>query len=260
MLLDGKKLSEKVLLNLKKKVLKNGKSPKLLIILCGNNPESLLYTKLKIKKSKEAGIKASIKKLPENVSEQKIIHAIRNSKTDGIIVQLPLPKHLDADKILSSIPIKKDVDGLNMKSDFTPATPKGIMRLLKEYNISIKSKNITIINDSKIVGRPLAMLMLNKGATVTICNKFTKNISQHTKKSDILISGVGIPCFIKKDMIKKKAVVIDVGIAKKGKKVLGDVDFDNVKEKASHITPVPGGIGPLTIAMLLENVSIACTS
>lgn len=257
-LLDGKELSGKILAGLKESILEAGIKPELLIILCGENPESIIYTKLKAQKGRELGIIVDINQLPETATEKDIIDIIGKSRADGIIVQLPLPKHINAEKVLSSIPLEKDVDGLTLKSRFIPATPKGIMRLLKEYNMPIRSKEIVIINDSNIVGRPLAMLLLDEGATVTICNKSTQNTSEHAKKADLLITGVGIPNFITKDMIKEGAIVIDVGISKVGNNVFGDVNFDEVKEKAAYITPVPGGVGPMTIAMLLENVIEAC--
>ncbi|MBD3249383.1 bifunctional methylenetetrahydrofolate dehydrogenase/methenyltetrahydrofolate cyclohydrolase [Candidatus Woesearchaeota archaeon] len=253
-ILDGKSIAEKILSDIKKYIKMKNLNLSLLIVLCGKNKGSLLYTNLKKRKGEKVGIKVEIKKFSEKSDESEIINVIKTSHHDGVIVQLPLPSNKNKNNILSSIPPEKDVDGLTKHSIFTPATPKGIIRLLKEYGVSVKGKNIIIINDSMIVGRPLANLMLDKGATVTICNKFTKDINIHTKKADIVVSGVGIPNFIKKDMIKESAVVIDVGISKKQGKVLGDVDFDSVNEKASFITPVPGGVGPMTIAMLLENI------
>jgi len=260
-LLDGKHLANKILLDLKNKIKSKMINARLAVILVGNNPASVLYVKIKEIKCKEVGIYFELIRFNKNISEEKIITKIRelnqNKKITGIMIQLPLPNHFDTKKVLGLISPEKDVDGLTLKSDFIPATPKGIMRLLKEYNISLKYKNVTIINDSRIIGRPLAMLMLNKGATVTICNKFTENIELYTKKADIIVTGVGIPKFIKKEIIKENAIVIDVGITKKGKKVFGDVDFDDVKNKTSYITPVPGGVGSMTVAMLIENIIIS---
>ena len=265
MILDGKKVADSILEQLRQTVQKNQLRLSLSIILCGEKPESVLYTNLKKKKASAIGIEAEIHRFPDTVKENILIQAIRhlNEISDGIIVQLPLPKHLNSASVLNSITPMKDVDGLTtatlgkvLHGDETqvPATPKGIIRLLEEYNISLQGKEVIIINRSSLIGKPLAMMLLNRGATVTVCHKFTRDIIKHTQNADIVISGVGIPKFIKEENIKEGAIVIDVGIIQLGNKTEGDVYFEEVKKKASFITPVPGGIGPMTIAMLLENV------
>lgn len=192
-----------------------------------------------------------------------------DEKVNGILIQLPLPKHLDEYKILETINPNKDVDGLTshnlgklakaslkqyIKPDFfIPCTPKGILRLLQEYQIDIEGKNVVIVNHSNILGKPLSLIFLNLNSTITVCHKFTKDLKRHTSEADILITGVGKPKLITNEMVKKDAVIIDVGISKLNEKIFGDVDFEAVKEKVAYITPVPGGIGPMTIAMLMEN-------
>lgn len=268
MILDGKKLSESILLNLKNELIKRKIKPTLSIVLCGDNPESIMYTNLKKKRGKEIGINVNIHHFSSNASEGEVILKIKklNQISDGLIVQLPLPSNMNTKEIIKAIDSSKDVDGLTIfnlgkvtigNEKLLPATPKGVIKLLEEYKIKIEGKNVVIINDSNMVGRPLAMMMLNRNATVTVCNKFTTNLKEYTKRADILIIGVGIPNFIKKDMIKQGAVIIDIGITKKNNKIFGDVAFEEVKEKASYITPVPGGVGPMTVAMLLENVILA---
>ncbi len=255
-ILDGKKLAKEILEGLK------GSQGKLTIIMCGERPDSVLYTNIKKKKGEEIGLGVDIVKFDEDVGETELISRIKNLECDGIIVQLPLPKHLDSKKILASIPPEKDVDGLTKTSlgkvllgdeSFASATPKGVVRLLEEYKIEVKGKEVVIINHSNIVGKPLAMMLVNRGATVTICHEFTKDLSQHTLRADILVSGVGKPNFISKEMVKEGVIIVDVGISKVNEKIVGDV-AENVKEKASFFTPVPGGVGPMTVAMLLENV------
>lgn len=268
-ILDGKKLAESVLTDLKRRISKIEQAPKLSIILCGNKPESVLYTSLKEEKGREIGVKVDIHRMPETASEKEVIGLIKklNESADGIIVQLPLPEHMDAKEIIRTICPEKDVDGLtpyNLGKTFTgdeklvPATPKGIIRLLEKYDIPVKGKNITIINHSNVLGKPLAAMMINRNATVTICNKFTKNLAEHTRMADILISGTGKPGLINAAMVKEGAIVVDAGVSKDGKKIFGDVDFESVSKKASWITLVPGGVGPMTVAMLMENVINAC--
>ena len=220
---------------------------------------------MKKKKAEVIGIKTDIIKLRKDISEEEIIEKIKESniKYDGVMVQLPLPKKIDSKKIINQIDPKKDVDGLTgtnlgktLSGDesLSPATAKGIIKLLDHYNIDVKSKEITIINHSNIMGKPLAMMLINRGATVTICHEHTKTIYKHTKKADIVISGVGITNFIQENMVKEGSIIIDVGISKLNDKITGDVNFETVSKKTSYITPVPGGVGPMTIACLLENV------
>ncbi len=264
-LLDGKKVAESILNRIRGIIKEKQLIPSLAIVLCGEKPASLLYTAMKQKKAAEIGIIATIHQFPENISQEDLCTAVieLNQKADGIIIQLPLPQHLDQAVILNKINHLQDVDGLTTKSlgkvlqgneENAPATPKGIIKMLEFYNIPVKGKTITIVNHNNILGKPLAMMLVNRGATVTICHEFTTNLAFHTKPAEILICGVGIPHFIHANMIKEGAIVIDVGTSKVGDKIVGDVDFEEVQPKASYITPVPGGVGPVTVATLLENV------
>lgn len=267
-ILDGKTLSEKILDNIKQKVSNLNSKPGLAVILAGNNPASEVYVRNKEKQAQNAGFNSSVYKLPENVTKEELLNLINklndDEKTDGILLQLPLPKHLAAYDFLDKIDPKKDVDGfhpinagklfLNEKPYAIPCTPKGIVRLLDEYKIQIEGRNVVIAGRSNIVGKPLSALLLNRSATVTIVHSKTKNLPEITKKADILISATGKKNMITKDMIKKGAAVIDVGIIRdENNKLRGDVDFNGVKDIAGFITPVPGGVGPMTIAMLMEN-------
>jgi methylenetetrahydrofolate dehydrogenase (NADP+) / methenyltetrahydrofolate cyclohydrolase len=264
-ILDGKVLANQIRDNLKLEIQKNSLKPGLAVILVGDNPGSKVYVNMKEKTCNNIGIKSFKYELNENTTEEKIINLIKqlnnNQEIHGILVQLPLPKHLNSNNILEHIKETKDVDGLtavslgNLKKNnesFSPCTPKGILTLLNHYNIPLKGKNVTIINHSNIVGKPLASLFLNNHATVTVCHEFTDNLVQHTKQADILISGVGKINFITEDMVKENAIIIDVGINKTETGIQGDV-HENVKNKASYFTPVPGGVGPMTIAMLMMN-------
>ncbi len=269
-ILDGKKLADKIRKEVKAKVKKLKLKPGLAAILVGDNSASVMYVNMKKKACHECGIGFELYKFKENALDTEIIEAImslnKNDKINGIMVQLPLPKHMDKQLVLQAINPLKDVDGLNSVSlgdiiinneRLLPATPKGIVSLLDNYKIDVKGKGVVIVGHSAVVGKPLAMMLLNKGATVTVCHEFTKDLKQYTSKADILISATGVPNLIKKNMVKKGAVVIDVGINKKNDKVIGDVDFKEVKKVASYISPVPGGVGPMTIASLLENMLIA---
>ena len=265
-ILDGKKLAE----NIKKEIKKNKLKPGLATILVGDNPASQLYVNMKKKSCQQCGINFELYKFKENVTDGEVLGAImalnKNDKIHGIIVQLPLPKYLDKTMILQAINPLKDVDGLTSlnlgdiminNEKLIPATPKGVITLLDHYKINVKGKDVVIVSHSTVVGKPLAMMFLNRDATVTVVHEFTKDLKQYTKNANILISAAGVPNLIKKDMVKKGAVVVDVGISKVKGKVAGDVDFKEVKKVASYITPVPGGIGPMTIASLLQNVVIA---
>jgi methylenetetrahydrofolate dehydrogenase (NADP+)/methenyltetrahydrofolate cyclohydrolase len=203
---------------------------------------------------------------PEDISEEKLISEIEklntNSKVDGILVQLPLPNHIDSNKILEIVSPEKDVDGfhpynvggvLSGLDTFAPCTPVGMVELLDKYEIDIQGKNVVVVGASNIVGKPIASLLLNRNATVEICHIYTENLKEHTLKADILVVAVGKANLITADMVKEGVVILDVGINKVGNKIVGDVDFDAVSKKASYITPVPGGVGPMTIAMLLKN-------
>ena len=270
-LLDGKTLAKEKRENLKKKVeelkKKEGIIPGLAIIRVGNDPASEIYVRNKLKACQEVGIYAVEKHFNEEVNEQEIIDMIeffnQDKTIDGILVQSPLPKYLDEKKIVSCILGSKDVDGFGIdnlghllanQEQVLAATPLGILNLLKEYKIPIASKKVLIIGRSQIVGRPLAIMFLNRDATVTIAHSKTKNLKELTLQADILISAVGHPRFITEDMVKEGTVCIDVGINRENGHVIGDMDFEKIKEKASYITPVPGGVGPMTIVTLLENV------
>lgn len=266
-ILDGKKLSQKILEGLKGKLSKLDKKPHLVVILVGEDPASELYVGLKEKRAKEIGMDSTVLKYPANTDEQTLLGKIDELNKDNgvhaILVQLPLPKHIEEKDIIQAIDSKKDVDGftwenagkisIGVKPYAYPCTPKGIIKVLDEYNVEIEGKHAVIIGRSNIVGKPIAQMLLNRNATVTICHSKTKNISEITKTADILVAAVGKYKLITADMVKEGAVVIDVGTTKFEGKNFGDVDFENVSKVASAITPVPGGIGPMTIACLMEN-------
>ncbi|MAU63512.1 MAG: bifunctional 5,10-methylene-tetrahydrofolate dehydrogenase/5,10-methylene-tetrahydrofolate cyclohydrolase [Flavobacteriaceae bacterium] len=284
-IIDGKKISNQIKEEIKYEVQniisKGDKPPHLAAVLVGEDGASLTYVGSKVSSCKQVGFKSTLVKLPENIKEidllSKIAELNDNKEIDGFIVQLPLPKHIDEEKILLAVNPNKDVDGfhptnfgkmaLNMKT-FIPATPFGIMELLKRYKIETSGKNTVVIGRSNIVGRPISILMNLKGipgdSTVTVVHSRTVNLESYTKNADIIISALGIPGFVKKEMVKKGVVIIDVGITRvkdnnstRGYVIRGDVDFNSVKEKASYITPVPGGVGPMTIAMLLKNTLLS---
>lgn len=273
-IIDGKNLSKKVLLELKEevdKLLEKNIVPTLAVILVGNDPASLVYVKNKENACKKLGIRSEQYILNENATEDELLTLINklnnDEKIDGILLQSPVPKHLNIGKAFAYISPEKDVDGFNpinvgrLSSGypvFIPCTPLGIIKILNEYEIEIEGKNCTVIGRSNIVGKPMAQLLMNKNATVTVCHSKTKNLKEHTLNADILVSAVGKPHFVTKDMVKPGAVVIDVGISRTENGLIGDIDFDNVKELASYITPVPGGVGPMTIAMLMNNVILSC--
>lgn len=272
-IMDGKALSKKVREQVKEEVdrLKQKNIfPKLAVIMVGEDPASKVYVRNKSKACIDTGIEYEEFLLSENTSMEELLKLINelNERKDihGILLQSPIPKELDIYAAFETIDFRKDVDGFHPinvgrltlnKQTFISCTPHGVMKLLEEYNIDLKGANVVILGRSNIVGKPLAQCLLNKDATVTICHSKTKNLSEITKNADILISAIGKPKFVTKDMIKENAVVIDVGINRLETGIVGDVDFENVKNKASYITPVPGGVGPMTIAMLLHNVVIA---
>lgn len=243
----------------------------LAVVLVGNDPASQVYVRNKIKGCEEVGIKSFAYYLPEDASqsqvEELVGELVENDAIHGILVQLPLPGHLNAEKILKIIPERKDVDGfceqnignLCMNRDCLVAcTPNGVMQLLKREGIDLKGKNAVVIGRSNIVGKPMAMLLLNADATVTVCHSKTVNLKEICKKADILVAAIGRAKFVTEDMVKDGAVVIDVGMNRdENGKLCGDVDFENVREKCSYITPVPGGVGPMTITMLLFNTVTA---
>ncbi|NLC28478.1 MAG: bifunctional methylenetetrahydrofolate dehydrogenase/methenyltetrahydrofolate cyclohydrolase FolD [Campylobacteraceae bacterium] len=269
-LLDGKKLSNTIKEDLTKqcKALKEkGIVPGLAVVLVGNDPASATYVKMKEKACEAVGIYSLMHRLDENATQNDLLTLIEelnaNPKIDGILVQLPLPKQFDTNAILETISSEKDVDGFHPYnvgrlvqglSGFKPCTPYGVMKLLEAYNINPSGMNTCIIGRSNIVGKPMANLLLHAGATISICHSKTKNIQEFTSSADLIVVGVGQPALLKAGMIKEGAIVVDVGINRtKEGTLVGDVDFENVAPKCSFITPVPGGVGPMTIAMLLSN-------
>jgi len=272
-IIDGRKLANESKTELKERVEKlkaKGIIPNLVIILIGEDPASKIYVREKRKLADEIGIKTELHKFPVMIKENELIEFIRklnkDNKIHGILVQLPLPEHINQINILNEVSPEKDVDGLSRKNmgdlllgkEFlVPATPKGIIRMLEYYNIEIAGKNVVVVGKGRIAGMPTSIMMMNRDATVTVCHIMTKNLKEKTKLADILVVAVGKANLITKDMVKEGAVVIDVGINRVEGKVRGDVDFENVKDVASYITPVPGGVGPMTVAMVLENTIIA---
>ena len=269
-LLDGKALSEKIKQELKNEseiLTQKGITPCLAVILVGDDPASQTYVNSKEKSCQSAGIASIVKRLPASTSEKEllqIIDTLNNDTTvDGILVQLPVPKHIDSTKIIEAINPKKDVDGFHPFNvgrlmagldGFVPCTPFGVMKLLEAYNINVRGMDTCVIGASNIVGKPMMNLLLNASATVEICRSSTKNLKEHTLRADLIVVGVGKINLLTADMVKEGAIVIDVGINRNGEgKIVGDVDFANVAPKCSFITPVPGGVGPMTIAMLLAN-------
>lgn len=286
-LLDGKKTSQDIKLEITEavKLLKaqNKKTPHLAAVLVGTDGASMTYVGAKVKACELVGFDSTLIDLPEETSEEELLNQIEdlntNDSIDGFIVQLPLPKHIDEQKVLMAVNPDKDVDGFHpmnvgrMTLDlptFLPATPFGIMELLERYNVATSGKNVVVIGRSHIVGRPMSILMSQKrkagNATVTIAHSRTRNLSEITKEADIIVAALGIPEFLTGDMVKKGVTVIDVGITrvddttkKRGYRLAGDVHFESVSAKSDFITPVPGGVGPMTIAMLLKNTLLACS-
>lgn len=273
-LLDGKAFSKKLKDNIKNEVTelinKHNITPGLAIVLVGNNPASEVYVRNKLKSAAYCNIYANLIRLEDTISEEDLIKEVKslnnNDTYHGIIVQLPLPKHINEQKIIDTISPNKDVDGfgiLNKGKLFSglesieSATPKGIMKLLEEYDINVSGKHAVVVGRSNIVGKPMALMLLNKNATVTICHSRTQNLKEMTRLADVLVVAIGKANFITKDMVKEGAVVIDVGTNRVDDKLVGDVCFDEVAPLTSYITPVPGGVGPLTIAALLENTVCA---
>jgi methylenetetrahydrofolate dehydrogenase (NADP+)/methenyltetrahydrofolate cyclohydrolase len=270
-LIDGKSVAKKVQATVTTEVaqLKQEMNivPGLAVILVGDDPASHAYVKMKAKACENVGLYSITHNMPDTISQDEIIATIEmmnnNPRIDGILVQLPLPKHIDTDKILEVIDPKKDVDGFHAYNvgrlvtgldSFVPCTPLGVMKLFEEYEIDLRGKDVCVVGASNIVGKPMASLLLNAEATVTITHIHTKDLKAHTSKADIIVVGVGVPGLIKEDMVKDGAIVIDIGTNRiEDGSLVGDVDFQNVSPKCSYITPVPGGVGPMTIAMLLSN-------
>lgn len=282
--LDGKKTSNDIKAEIAesvKEIVANGsRPPHLAAVIVGNDGASLTYVSSKVRACKRVGFDSTLINLPESTSEDELLEKVNelnnDEQIDGYIVQLPLPKHIDSQKILMAVDADKDVDGFHPTNfgkmalslpTFISATPFGIMELLKRYDVETSGKHTVVIGRSDIVGRPISILMSQKSnpgnSTVTLAHSRTKNIEELTKQADIVISALGVPNFVKADMVKEGAVIVDVGITRvtdksaKGYKIVGDVDYENVSKKSSYITPVPGGVGPMTIAMLLKNTLLA---
>ena len=279
-ILDGRKTSsdikDEIAVAVKEIVASGSRAPHLAAVIVGEDGASLTYVGSKVRACKKVGFDSTLVKLPKTITEDELLNKVHelnnNDAIDGYIVQLPLPSHIDSQKILMAVDPAKDVDGfhptnfgkmaLNLPT-FISATPYGIMELLERYNVETEGKHTVVIGRSDIVGRPISILMSRKSnpgnSTVTLAHSRTKNIAELTRQADIIISALGSPNFVKADMVKEGVVVVDVGITRvkddseKGYKIVGDVDYENVSKKASHITPVPGGVGPMTIAMLLKN-------
>jgi len=270
-LIDGKSLANRVQGDVAKGVekLKQEKNivPGLAVILIGDDPASHSYVKMKAKACEKVGFYSITHNMPDTISQSEIIATIEmmnnNPRIDGILVQLPLPKHVDTDKILEVIAPHKDVDGFHPFNvgrlvtgldGFVACTPLGVMRMFEAYDIDLEGKDVCVVGASNIVGKPMSSLLINANATVTTTHIYTKDLKSHTLAADIVIVGVGVPSLIKEDMVKDGAIVIDIGINRiEDGSLVGDVDFHNVSKKCSFITPVPGGVGPMTIAMLLSN-------
>ncbi len=286
-IIDGKKVAADIRAELKTKIdqlkTEDKALPGLVTILVGEDPASKVYVRMKHKACEEVGINSKAEVLDTSITETELLKLIEQYNKDplfhGILVQLPLPKHINEDAVIEAISPAKDVDGFHPinvgkmvigKDTFFPCTPHGVVELLQRYNIETKGKHVVVVGRSNIVGKPVANLLLQKkegaNAIVTVCHSAAEDLSYHTKQADILIAAIGRPEFIKEEMVKEGCVVIDVGVNrvddptnKKGYKLVGDVDFKNVSKKTSHITPVPGGVGPMTIAMLLKNTYLAYT-
>ena len=270
-IIDGKKVSAEVKEEVRQRTLKlketHGITPGLAVVIVGDDPASRVYVNNKKKACELVGFKSEEYALPAETTQQELLNLVEtlNNKDDinGILVQLPLPKHLDDKSVIAAINPKKDVDAFHAVNvgkimlgeyDFLPCTPAGVMEMLHFYNIEVSGKNCVVIGRSNIVGKPMAMLLLHENGTVTICHSRTKNLAEVTKQADILVAAVGRSKFVTADMVKDGAVVIDVGMDRdENGKLCGDVDFENVKDKCSYITPVPGGVGPMTIATLMKN-------
>lgn len=271
MILDGKKLAGEIKEGLKKEIEelvgKGNPKPGLAMVMVGENKASTIYVSSKIKYCEEIGIESKLIKFPKEIDEETLLNEIEklnsNNEIHGILVQLPLPEHISAIKVIETISPTKDADCfteenlgklfLNLKNGVYPCTPEGIIELLDHYELEIEGRDVVILGRSNIVGKPLALMFINRGGTVTICNSKTKALGEKIKKADIVISAIGHKHFITGEMIKEGAIVVDVGINRTEEKIYGDVDFESVKEIASYITPVPGGVGPMTVAMLFKN-------
>lgn len=269
-ILDGKAVAAKIREDVRKKASALKARPGLAAVLVGENPSSKLYVDLKEKACAEAGFYSERHVLPKDAPEKQLLELIGRLNDDpkihGILVQMPLPKHIRVRAVVKALSPAKDVDGFHPYNNgavmdgeerLVSATPKGVIRLLEEYGIGFDGREVVVVNHTIVLGRPLSMLLMNRDATVTVCNHLTKDLGRHTLGADILVSGAGVPRLIKADMVREGAVVVDAGISFLEGRVRGDVDYENVEKKASYITPVPGGVGPMTIACLLRNTVVA---
>ncbi len=270
-LLDGKALAAKMRAQIKQEIEKASIVPGLAVVIVGEDPASKIYVRNKVKACSEVGMRSFVYELPADVSQESLEGLLDtlvvSQDVHGILLQLPLPKGLCAESAMARIPAKKDVDGFSAENlgllvlneqKYAACTPSGVMELLKEANIDLRGKNAVVLGRSDTVGKPMALLLLNANATVTVCHSKTKNLTEICQTADVLVAAVGKPNFVTADMVKEGAVVVDVGINRNSDgKLCGDVDFENVSKKASWITPVPGGVGPMTITMLLKNTCIA---
>ena len=270
-IMDGKALSEKILKEIEQEhselEKKAGRKAGLAVIIVGENPASQIYVRNKIRACERVGFHSETIRLDENISEESLLLEIEklnnDSNIDGILVQLPIPRHIDGLKVINAISAEKDVDGFHTtnigkmmigdETGFLPCTPAGVIQMFEEYNIDLEGKDVLVIGQSNIVGKPMTLLLIKKRATVQVCNSKTENLSAKLQKADVVVAAAGSPKLVKTTDVKEGVVVIDVGINRVDGKLCGDVDFEEVSKKASFITPVPGGVGPMTIAMLIKN-------
>ena len=270
-IIDGKALSDKILKEIENEhselQAKVGRKAGLAVIIVGENPASQIYVRNKIRACERVGFHSETIRLDENITEENLLLEIEklnnDNNIDGILVQLPIPKHINELKVINAISAEKDVDGFHTtnigkmmigdETGFLPCTPAGVIQMFEEYNIDLEGKDVLVIGQSNIVGKPMTLLLINKRATVQVCNSKTKNLSEKLQKADVVVAAAGSPKLVKGSDVKEGVVVIDIGINRVDGKIYGDVDFEEVSQKASYITPVPGGVGPMTIAMLIKN-------
>ena len=270
-IIDGKALSDKILKEIENEhselQAKVGRKAGLAVIIVGENPASQIYVRNKIRACERVGFHSETIRLDENITEENLLLEIEklnnDNNIDGILVQLPIPKHINELKVINAISAEKDVDGFHTtnigkmmigdETGFLPCTPAGVIQMFEEYNIDLEGKDVLVIGQSNIVGKPMTLLLINKRATVQVCNSKTKNLSEKLQKADVVVAAAGSPKLVKGSDVKEGVVVIDIGINRVDGKICGDVDFEEVSQKASYITPVPGGVGPMTIAMLIKN-------
>ena len=270
-IIDGKALSDKILKEIENEhselQAKIGRKAGLAVIIVGENPASQIYVRNKIRACERVGFHSETIRFDENITEENLLLEIEklnnDSNIDGILVQLPIPKHINELKVINAISAEKDVDGFHTtnigkmmigdETGFLPCTPAGVIQMFEEYNIDLEGKDVLVIGQSNIVGKPMTLLLINKRATVQVCNSKTKNLPEKLQKADVVVAAAGSPKLVKGSDVKEGVVVIDIGINRVNGKICGDVDFEEVSQKASYITPVPGGVGPMTIAMLIKN-------